>query len=153
MAGDAALAPADAASQPDDLSGAAALTNAPGLVLARRVPIDAGFRMRLSVVGAALRLRSLALALLFVVGALQTLVDTGLRLTLAPAKLKNLQAVVSIIAGLPLLLAISMSVRDNVFVFGWGSGLARMGDFICRPASPRGRLRRLTRALRRGGAR
>ena len=53
----------------------------------------------------------------------QTLADTGLRLSLSPPKLRNLQAVISIISLLPLLLAISMAVRDTVFVFGWAAAL------------------------------
>jgi ABC-2 type transport system permease protein len=106
-----------------------ALTNAPGLVLLgaflSTLAFECGYRWSAPLFGL-----SLALALLFVVGALQTLVDTGLRLTLAPAKLKNLQAVVSIIAGLPLLLAISMSVRDNVFVFGWAAALPEWATYL-----------------------
>jgi ABC-2 type transport system permease protein len=106
-----------------------AITNAPGFVLLgaflSTLAFECGYRWSAPLFGL-----SLALALLFVVGALQTLVDTGLRLTLAPAKLKNLQAVVSVIAGLPLLLAISMSVRDNVFVFGWAVALPDWATYL-----------------------
>ncbi len=61
----------------------------------------------------------LTIPLLFLVATAHTLVDTGLRLTLAPSRLRNLHAVVSIVSPLPLLLVISMSLPDNVLVIGW----------------------------------
>ena len=61
----------------------------------------------------------LTLPLLFFVATVHTLVDTGLRLRLAPSRLRNLHAVVSIVSPLPLLLVISMSLPSNVLVIGW----------------------------------
>jgi ABC-2 type transport system permease protein len=65
----------------------------------------------------------LTFALLFAVATFQTLVDTGLRMSLPPPKLRNLQAVISVVSVLPLMLAMSMGIRDNVFVFGWAAAL------------------------------
>jgi membrane protease YdiL (CAAX protease family) len=62
---------------------------------------------------------ALALPLLLLVATFQTLVDTGLRLTLAPSKLRNLHAAISLVSTLPLLLLISLTIRDNTLVFGW----------------------------------
>jgi hypothetical protein len=62
---------------------------------------------------------ALTIPLLFVVATAHTLVDTGLRLALAPSRLRNLHAVVSIVSLLPLLVVISMSLPDNVLVLGW----------------------------------
>ena len=61
----------------------------------------------------------LAVPLLLLVGTLHTLVDTGLRLTLAPAKLRNLHAVISLMSTLPLVLLISLNIPNNAMVFGW----------------------------------
>jgi ABC-2 type transport system permease protein len=63
------------------------------------------------------------LALLLAVAAAQTLVDTGLRLSLSPPRLRNLQAIISVAGGLLCLLAISMAVRDDVFMFGLAAAL------------------------------
>jgi ABC-2 type transport system permease protein len=77
-----------------------------------------GYRWTAPLVGVAF-----TLALLFVVATLQTLADTGLRLTLPPHRLRNLHAVISIIS-LPVLFAvISMGLPDNTFVFGIASAL------------------------------
>jgi membrane protease YdiL (CAAX protease family) len=63
----------------------------------------------------------LTIPLLFFIATLQTLVDTGLRLRLAPSQLRNLHALVSIASPLPLLLVVAMSVPDSPFVFGWAA--------------------------------
>jgi len=65
----------------------------------------------------------LTVALLFTVATVQTMVDTGLRLSVSPPKLRNLQAVISVVASVPLLLAIAMGLRDDSFVFGWAAAL------------------------------
>ena len=65
----------------------------------------------------------LTVALLFTVATVQTMVDTGLRLSVSPPKLRNLQAVISVVASVPLLLAIAMGLRDDSFVFGWVAAL------------------------------
>ncbi len=64
---------------------------------------------------------ALTLPLLFFVATAHTLVDTGLRLTLAPSRLRNLHAVVSIVSPLPLLLVISMSLPNNPLAIGWAA--------------------------------
>jgi membrane protease YdiL (CAAX protease family) len=61
--------------------------------------------------------------LMFIVATSQTLVDTGLRLALAPPKLRNLQAVFSLVSMLPILLAMSMAMSANSFLFDWASAL------------------------------
>jgi ABC-2 type transport system permease protein len=65
----------------------------------------------------------LTIALLFTVATVQTLVDTGLRLSVSPPKLRNLQAVISVVAAVPLLLAMAMGLHDDSFVFGWVAAL------------------------------
>jgi len=65
----------------------------------------------------------LTVGLLIAVAAVQILVDTGLRLSLSPPKLRNLHAVISVVAVLPMLLALSVAIRDDVFVFGWAAAL------------------------------
>jgi ABC-2 type transport system permease protein len=64
---------------------------------------------------------ALTIPLLFFVATLHTLVDTGLRLRLAPSRLRNLHALVSIASPLPLLLVISMSLASNTLVIGWAA--------------------------------
>jgi membrane protease YdiL (CAAX protease family) len=64
------------------------------------------------------------LALMLLVATGQMLVDTGLRLALAPSKLRNFQAAVSLVGLLPLLLAASMAMPGgNGLVFGWAAAL------------------------------
>jgi membrane protease YdiL (CAAX protease family) len=61
----------------------------------------------------------LTIPLMFLVATVQTLIDTGLRLSLAPSRLRNLHAVISVVSPLPLLLVTSMNLPDNTLVFGW----------------------------------
>ncbi len=63
----------------------------------------------------------LTIPLVFFVATVHTLVDTGLRLSLAPSRLRNLHAMVSILSSLPLLLVVSMSVSDTPFVIDWAA--------------------------------
>jgi membrane protease YdiL (CAAX protease family) len=70
------------------------------------------------------------LVLLFVAATLQTLVDTGLRLSLSPPKLRNLHAVISILSVLPMLLAMSMGLRNNALVFGWAAALPDWATYL-----------------------
>jgi ABC-2 type transport system permease protein len=65
----------------------------------------------------------LTLPLLAIVAVGQTLADTGLRMSLSPPKLRNLQAVISIASVPPLLLVMAMVFRDDVFVFAWARAL------------------------------
>ncbi|MFL6970565.1 MAG: CPBP family intramembrane glutamic endopeptidase [Xanthobacteraceae bacterium] len=61
--------------------------------------------------------------LMFLVATGQMLVDTGLRLALAPSKLKNVQAAISLVGLAPLLLAASTAMPGNGLVFGWAAAL------------------------------
>jgi ABC-2 type transport system permease protein len=61
---------------------------------------------------------ALTIGLLFLAATAQVLVDTGLRLVLQPPKLRNLQAVTSLVAVLPLLLVWSLAA-DNLFLLDW----------------------------------
>jgi ABC-2 type transport system permease protein len=65
----------------------------------------------------------LTVPLLVIVAIGQTLADTGLRLWMSPPKLRNLQAVVSLVGVLPLLLVMAMLLRDDVFLFAWAREL------------------------------
>lgn len=56
----------------------------------------------------------------FFAATLKTVVDTGLRLLLAPARLRNLQAVLSIVALVAMLSAMSPVVGSRSFVIEWG---------------------------------
>jgi ABC-2 type transport system permease protein len=61
----------------------------------------------------------LTVPLLVLVATVHTLFDTGLRVTLAPSRLRNLHAAISILSPLPLLVVTSMGLRDNRMVPGW----------------------------------
>jgi hypothetical protein len=63
------------------------------------------------------------LALLVMVAALQVLVDTGLRLALSPPRLRNIHAVISLGAVLPMLLPMTMAMHDGAFAFRWALAL------------------------------
>ena len=66
---------------------------------------------------------ALTLALLFIAATIQLLVDTGLRLSLSPPKLRNLHAAISVVS-VPLpLLAMAMVTPANPFVFDWAAAL------------------------------
>ena len=71
---------------------------------------------------------ALTFMLLLLVSTFQTLVDTGLRLSLSPSRLRNLHALISIVSVVPLL--ISMALHDNAFVFGWVSALPAWTDYL-----------------------
>jgi membrane protease YdiL (CAAX protease family) len=63
------------------------------------------------------------LALLLLVAIVQLLIDTGLRLSLSPPKLRNLHAVITV-TSLPLVfMAMLMAFSANSFVFGWALAL------------------------------
>src|SRR5262249_1685172 len=57
------------------------------------------------------------------VGTVQILIDTGLRLALPPPQLRNLQAAISIVSLFPLLLVMSMALPARSFVFAWAGAL------------------------------
>jgi ABC-2 type transport system permease protein len=69
-------------------------------------------------------------ALLFVVATFQTLVDTGLRLSLPPPKLRNLQAVISLVSMLPMLLAFSIAMPGNSLLLDWVPALPGWIDVL-----------------------
>jgi ABC-2 type transport system permease protein len=62
---------------------------------------------------------AVALPLLLLIGALRLLVDTGVRVVLDPARLRNLQAVISILGLVLLYLALATGVSRESFIFGW----------------------------------
>ncbi|MGQ0552885.1 MAG: lysostaphin resistance A-like protein [Planctomycetota bacterium] len=66
----------------------------------------------------------LALPLLAIQGALRVVVDTGLRLSLSPARLRNLQALISIVGLVVFYLGISAGTAPDSFVLDWAEGLA-----------------------------
>ena len=68
-----------------------------------------------------------SLVLLLLAAMLRTLVDTGLRLSLAPSKLGNLQAMISIMSLLPMYAGMSFGMGQSGFLFGW---VARLPAWI-----------------------
>jgi hypothetical protein len=106
-----------------------AVTNSAGLLMLGPflsvIAWTCGFRWSAPFVGV-----GLTFALLFVVGTFQTLVDTGLRLSLSPPKLRNLQAVISLISVLPLLLALSIAMPDNKLLIDWVPALPSWIDLL-----------------------
>lgn len=68
-----------------------------------------------------------SLVLLLLAAMLRTLVDTGLRLSLAPSKLGNLQAMISIVSLLPMYAGMSFGMGQSGFLFGW---VARLPAWI-----------------------
>jgi ABC-2 type transport system permease protein len=79
---------------------------------------EGGFRFLAPMLGLAF-----TIVLLVITALLRTLVDTGLRLTLPPPKLRNLQAVVSIGSVLTLYLAMSVGMQGGSFVLDWSKSL------------------------------
>src|SRR4029077_2163302 len=61
---------------------------------------------------------ALTVPVLVVIATLHTLFDTGLRVMLAPSRLRNLHAAISIVSPLPLLIVTGMGLPDNTLVFG-----------------------------------
>jgi len=61
--------------------------------------------------------------LLFVVATVQALIDTGLRLSLSPPRLRDLHAVITIVSVPAGFLAYSMAMPNITFIFGWASAL------------------------------
>ena len=60
-----------------------------------------------------------SLVLLLLAAMLRTLVDTGLRLSLAPSKLGNLQAMISIVSLAPMYAGMSFGMGQTGFIFDW----------------------------------
>jgi ABC-2 type transport system permease protein len=102
------------------------VTNPAGLVLfAPFLAVVAGYcgyRWSAPLIG-----MGLATVLLLVVAAVQTLVDTGLRLSWSPPRLRNLHALISLVSAFPLAFALATALHDNTFVFGW---IAELPDWI-----------------------
>ena len=71
-----------------------------------------GYRWGAPLVGVAI-----TLALLVVVATVQIMVDTGLRLSLPPHRLRNFHALISIVSLPVLFLVLSMALTDNTFMF------------------------------------
>ena len=64
-----------------------------------------------------------SLVLLMLAAMLRTLVDTGLRLSLAPSKLGNLQAMISILCLLPMYAGMSFGMGTQGFAFAWAAAM------------------------------
>jgi ABC-2 type transport system permease protein len=75
-----------------------------------------GYRWSAPLVGIAL-----TLPLLFLLAIVQALAETSFRLSLPPARLRNLHAVTSILTILPTFLFLSTSMPGGSFVWGWVS--------------------------------
>jgi hypothetical protein len=106
-----------------------AVTNTPGLVLIApflsMIAWECGFRWSAPAIGVAL-----AFSLLCLASVLHTLVDTGLRVSLSPPKLRNLQAIVSVISVLPLFLTMAVAMHETSFIFGWATEMPQWTAFL-----------------------
>jgi ABC-2 type transport system permease protein len=68
--------------------------------------------------------------LLLALATVQLVIDTGLRLSLPPPKLRNLHAVVSVVS-VPLpLVAMAMAMPDNNFLFAWAAALPQWAMWL-----------------------
>ena len=72
----------------------------------------------------------LACAMMFLLAAAQAIIDTGLRLSVSPPKLRNLQAAFSIVGILPMFLAMSMGMPSGTFVIGWAVSMPALIDWL-----------------------
>jgi ABC-2 type transport system permease protein len=85
-----------------------------------------GYRWTAPLVGAVGIIPLLLLAALF-----RTLIDTGLRMSLAPSKLRNLQAVLSVLSVLLLYLVISIGLPQPLaFVMNWAGHFPAWGCWL-----------------------
>jgi membrane protease YdiL (CAAX protease family) len=66
---------------------------------------------------------ALTIILLLLVATVQTVIDTGLRLSLSPPRLRNLHAMITIVSWPAIFLAFSMAMPNNAFIFGWVAAL------------------------------
>ena len=64
-----------------------------------------------------------SLVLLALAAMLRTLVDTGLRLSLSPAQLGNLQALLSLAGLFPMYMGMSFGVGTGSFAYGWAAAM------------------------------
>jgi ABC-2 type transport system permease protein len=79
---------------------------------------EAGYRVAAPLLGLAV-----TFALLAILTTIWTLCDTGLRLNLSPPKLRNLQAILSIVAVGCLYLAMSPGIAADSYLLGWAPGV------------------------------
>jgi ABC-2 type transport system permease protein len=85
-----------------------------------------GYRWTAALIGAISIIPLLLLAALF-----RTLVDTGLRMSLAPSRLRNLQAVLSVVSILLLYLVISLGLASPLaFVLHWARDFPAWGGWL-----------------------
>lgn len=85
-----------------------------------------GYRWTAALIGAISIIPLLLLAALF-----RTLVDTGLRMSLAPSRLRNLQAVLSVVSILLLYLVISVGLASPLaFVLNWARDFPAWGGWL-----------------------
>jgi ABC-2 type transport system permease protein len=85
-----------------------------------------GYRWTAALIGALSIIPLLLLAALF-----RTLVDTGLRMSLAPSRLRNLQALLSVVSILLLYLVISLGLTSPLaFVLNWARDFPAWGGWL-----------------------
>src|SRR5450755_2966906 len=85
-----------------------------------------GYRWTAAIIGVLSIIPLLLLAALF-----RTLVDTGLRMSLAPSRLRNLQAVLSVVSILLLYLVISLGLTSPLaFVLNWARDFPAWGEWL-----------------------
>jgi hypothetical protein len=85
-----------------------------------------GYRWTAPLAGAAAAIPLLLLAALF-----RTLVDTGLRMSLSPSRLRNLQAVLSVVSVLALYTVISLGLPSPLaFVLNWARNFPAWGGWL-----------------------
>jgi ABC-2 type transport system permease protein len=84
-----------------------------------------GYRWTAPLVGV-----GLTLALLFLVATAQGLIDTGLRMSLSPRKLRNLHAAIALVSLPPMLVVTSMVMPQAKLVFGWASALPEWATWL-----------------------
>lgn len=76
--------------------------------------VKCGYGLAAPAVGVAL-----TVPLMFLTAIVQIVADTGLRLVLAPVRLRNLQAVSSLLVSLPVIAVLSLASPRNLFLLDW----------------------------------
>jgi ABC-2 type transport system permease protein len=85
-----------------------------------------GYRWTAALIGVLSIIPLLVLAALF-----RTLIDTGLRMSLVPSRLRNLQAVLSVVSVLLLYLVISLGLTSPLaFVLNWARDFPAWGEWL-----------------------
>jgi ABC-2 type transport system permease protein len=84
-----------------------------------------GYRWTAPLLGVAL-----TCPMMFLAATVQCLADTGLRLSVSPPKLRNLQAAISVVGVLPGFLVISMGMPAGSFMIGWATAMPAVIDWL-----------------------